>query len=278
MGYLLLAIFCSAMISVSMRLSSGKVGGHFSMLATNYLVCGILGALYADFSLLTRQTGGVGITVALAVINGMMLLGGLIMLQISTRKNGIVLSSLFMKLGLLVPFIVSILFFREMPTWLQAAGFCVAAGAIVVFNLKTDSGVNRFSFGLILLLLLNGSVDALVKIFEAMGPQSLSDHFLCFSFSMAFILCAVIVIAKKERPDGKALFFGTMIGFFNFFSSKFLLGALTRLPAVVVFPTYSVATMLVVTLAGVAFFKERMQRRHWLAFGAIIVALIMLNI
>ena len=152
MGFLLLAIFSSATISITMRVSTGKVGGHFSMLATNYLVCGILGALYADFSLLTAQSNGVGITVGLAVLNGIILLGGLILLQTSTRNNGIVLSSLFMKLGLLVPFLVSIIFFREVPTYLQITGFLVAAGAIVVFNLKKDSQGSRFGIGLILLL------------------------------------------------------------------------------------------------------------------------------
>lgn len=278
MGFLLLAIFSSATISITMRVSTGKVGGHFSMLATNYLVCGILGALYADFSLLTAQSNGVGITVGLAVLNGIILLGGLILLQTSTRNNGIVLSSLFMKLGLLVPFLVSIIFFREVPTYLQITGFLVAAGAIVVFNLKKDSQGSRFGIGLILLLLLNGGSDAMVKVFEALGPEVLSNHFLCFSFSVAFVLCALIVLMKREQPDGGALFFGAIIGVANFFSSKFLLGALTQLPAVVVFPTFSVATMLVVTLSGVVFFKERLKRHQWLAFGAVIAALVMLNI
>lgn len=278
MGYLLLAIFCSAMISITMRCSSGKVGGQFSMLATNYLICGILGALYADFSLLATGTAGIGITVGLAALNGVILLAGLVLLQVSTLKNGVVLSSLFMKLGLLVPFAVSILFFREMPTWLQVAGFCMAIGAIVVFNLKKDGGVNRFGVGLILLLLLNGGSDAMVKIFEEVGPTQLSDHFLCFSFSVAFVLCVGLVIFKKERPDWKTVLFGALIGISNFFSFKFLLGALNQIPAVVVFPTYSVATMLVVTLSGVLLFKERLTTRQWVAFAGVIAALVMLNI
>lgn len=261
-----------------MRLSEGKVRSHFSMLATNYLVCGILGALYADFSLLATQGGGVSITVGLAVLNGVILLAGLILLQSSTRKHGVVLSSLFMKLGLLVPFLVSILFFHELPTWLQIAGFCVAAGAIVLFNLKKDREENRFGVGLILLLLLNGGADTMVKIFEALGPAALSDHFLCLSFSTAFVLCAGLVIIQKEAMDAKAVLYGAMIGVANFFSSKFLLGALTQLAAVVVFPTYSVATMLVVTLSGVVFFKERLNKQQWIAFAFVIAALIMLNI
>lgn len=278
MGYLLLAILCSAALSVTMRLSTGKIQSHFSMLAANYLICALLGGLYADFSLLSAQTDGVGITVGLALLNGVILLAGLILLQISTRKNGIVLSSLFMKLGLLVPFVMSILFFHEVPTWLQVVGFCVAVCAIVLFNLKKDSQGSRFGIGLILLLLLNGGADAIVKIFEALGPEPLSNHFLCFSFAVAFALCAGLVIGKKERLDVKAYLFGAVIGVANFFSFKFLLAALNTVPAVVAFPTFSVAAMLVVTLSGVVFFRERLSKRQWLAFGAVIAALVMLNI
>lgn len=277
MGYLLLAVFASSMISILMRMSTGKTTGHYSMLCANYLVCGILGALYSDFSLLATQTAGLGFTVGISALYGAVLLAGLVLLQRSTRINGIVLSSLFTKLGLLVPFVVSILFFQEVPTVLQIAGFCVAVAAILIFNVEKD-GNSRFGFGLILLLLACGSSDAVVKIFESLGPQSLSCHFLCFSFSVAFVLCLGLVLLKKERPDGMGLFYGSMIGVVNFFSSKFILGALTQIPAVVVFPTYSVATMLVVTLCGVLFFKERLGKQQWLAFAAVIAALIMLNI
>lgn len=278
MGYLLLAIICSATISITMRLSSGKVKGHFSMLAANYCVCGILGAFYSDFSLLTAQTAGIPITVGLGAANGAILLSGLVLLQVSTRKHGIVLSSLFMKLGLLVPFVVSILFFREIPTILQGLGFVVAAGAIVLFNLKKDSGPSRFGLGLILLLLASGGCDAIVKVFEALGPAALSNHFLFLSFSVAFLLCLGLVIWKKEHFDRKALLYGGMIGIANFFSSKFILAALTQIPAVVIFPTYSVATMLVVTMSGVLFFKERLSKQQWIAFATVIAALIMLNL
>lgn len=278
MGYLLLAIICSATISITMRLSSGKVEGHFSMLAANYCVCGILGAFYSDFSLLTAQTAGIPITVGLGAANGAILLSGLVLLQVSTRKHGIVLSSLFMKLGLLVPFVVSILFFREIPTFLQGLGFVVAAGAIVLFNLKKDSGPSRFGLGLILLLLASGGCDAIVKVFEALGPAELSNHFLFLSFSVAFLLCLGLVIWKKEHFDRKALLYGGMIGIANFFSSKFILAALTQIPAVVIFPTYSVATMLVVTMSGVLFFKERLSKQQWIAFATVIAALIMLNL
>ena len=83
---------------------------------------------------------------------------------------------------------------------------------------------------------------------------------------------------KKEHPGLPELFFGAVIGVPNFFSSKFLLGALTKLPAVVVFPSFSVGTMLLVTLSGVIVFKERLSKLQWFALTTIIAALILLNI
>ena len=38
------------------------------------------------------------------------------------------------------------------------------------------------------------------------------------------------------------------------------------------------ATILAVTVAGVACFRERLGRRQWLALGVILAALVLLNI
>jgi len=46
----------------------------------------------------------------------------------------------------------------------------------------------------------------------------------------------------------------------------------------VVYPTYSVATIVLVTLAGVVFFRERLGKRQWIGLAAILVALVLLNI
>jgi multidrug transporter EmrE-like cation transporter len=278
MGYLLLAILSSAMISITMRLSTGKVKGQFFMLATNYLICAILSALYADFSALSAQHTGLPITVGLGLINGAILPAGLVLLQNCTRKSGIVLSSIFMKLGLLVPFVISILFFQEVPTILQVAGFCIAITAIVLINLKGQKQASRFSLGLIFLLLANGGADAFVKIFEVKGPAALSDHFLLLSFCVAFLLCIGLLIRSREKFEGRALLFGALIGVTNFYSFKFLLHALSQVPAVVAFPTFSAATMLVVMLTGILFFREKLDKRQSLAFAAVIAALVMLNI
>ena len=278
MVFLCLAILSSCAIALLMRLSADKVPAGMSMLSVNYLICALLGAGYAGFDLVCPEISGFFLTVLLGALGGILFLAGFMLLQWNAAKNGIVLSSVFMKLGLLVPMALSVLVFRELPTWPQVIGFCIALMAIVALNGKQEGGVGTFRWQLVLLLLLGGSADAITKVFEVLGPAALSNQFLFYIFAVAFALCIVMVLIRKERPGIRELLFGAAIGIPNFFSSKFLLRALADLPAVVVYPSFSIATMLITTLAGVLFFKERLGKTQYLALGAIVAALFLLNI
>ena len=128
------------------------------------------------------------------------------------------------------------------------------------------------------MLVSGGVCDTLSKVFEQTGSPALAPQFLLYTFGLALTLCILLMLAKKQRIGKTELLFGVMIGVPNYFSAKFLLGALESLDAVIVYPTYSVGTILVITLAGVAFFRERLSKRQWIAVAAILAALVMLNI
>lgn len=278
MLYLILAIVSSSLIAVIMRFSAGKIKGNLSMLATNYVVCSLCGAAYAKFDVIVPSVAGFYTAVGLGCISGILFLAGFILLQNNTYKNGVVLSSTFMKLGLLVPIALSVFFFHEIPTGAQVLGFIIAVVAIVMINLKKEGKAKGMTIGLLLLLLIGGSGDAMAKVYEVFGTSALSNQFLFYNFFTAFVLCLILVIIKKERPGKWELIFGACIGIPNFFSSKFLLAALGQLSAVVVYPTFSVATILVVTLVGIVAFKERLKKLQWIALVAILFALVLLNI
>lgn len=275
---LLLAIASSALIAIIMRLSTNKAPAGKTMLAANYLVCFLLAACYAGFDRLFPAGDGLLPALGMGVFNGIMYLGGFVMMQRSVKKNGVVLSSVFMKLGLLVPMALSIFLFGEMPTILQIAGFILAVLAIILINFKKDGSSATAVGGLLLLLLMNGGGDAMSKVFEEMGNPALSNQFLFYTFLAAFALCVLLVIFTREKPDITSILFGLLIGIPNFFSAKFLLMALQDVPAVIAYPTFSVAGLLVVTLAGVLFFKERLEKRQWVALFLIAAALVMLNV
>lgn len=278
MLFLILAIASSAMIAVLMRLSSDKTRNPLGMLLVNYLVCTALGCAYADFQLLLPREPGYFAALGLGSFNGFIYLASFMLFQHATEKNGVVLSSIFMKLGLLVPMVLSVLVFREVPSFLQILGFILAVFAIMLINYRKDREKNGLAFRLILLLILGGCTDAMSKVYEFYGPAALSDQFLAFTFLAALLFCAAAAAAAKEWPGKQELFFGALIGIPNFFSSKFLLAALAEVPAVVAYPTFSVATMLLVTLAGTLFFREKLNKYQWVALGIILIALALLNL
>lgn len=278
MGFLLLAFGSSALISIIMRMSSDKIHANRSMLAMNYCVCAFLGARYAKFDIWPAHENGFPLVLGLGFISGILFLVSFVLFQVNTKKNGVVLSAIFMKLGLLVPFVMSILLFGEMPTALQVIGFVIAIAAIIAINYQKDDSSSKFSFALIFLLLVGGSADVMAKVFEEYGNDVFSDLFLFYTFAVALVLCIGLVIWKKEKPGKTEFIYGAIIGVPNFFSSKFLIAALKDVPAVIAYPTYSVATILIVTLAGVFVFKEKLNKRQWCALVAILVALVLLNV
>lgn len=275
---LLLAICSSAAISLIMRLSSDKVTNNVSMLAVNYLTCLAMAAGFASGGDLFPRDAGLPRALWMGILHGVLYLASFVTFQHSVRRSGVVLSAIFMKLGLLVPMVVSVFLFGEIPGTAQGIGFALAVGAIVLINLEKDAAASASALGLLTLLLLGGTADAMSKVFGELGPAHLSEQFLLYTFLTAFVLCLGLVVIKRQRFTRWELLFGALIGVPNFFSARFLLGALEHLPAVIVYPTYSVATILLITLAGTAFFRERLKKRQWAALGMILLALVLLNL
>ena len=279
MLYLILAIASSAMVSVFMRISEGKVKHNIAMLVSNYLMCSILAGVFSGTGIRGILLPQLGITAALGTVNGGLYLGAFLLLQRNVRDNGVVLSTTFMKLGLLVTLAVSVFAYGEVPTLLQVLGTGIALTAILLINGRdTESGAGKDRLGLLWLLLCGGMADAMSKVFAESGVPGLESLFLLFTFATALIFCIACMLAKGQRLGKWELLFGLLVGVPNFFSSQLLLRALEELAAVMVYPVYSVGGILTVTVVGVLLFRERLTRRQWLALGLILAALVLLNL
>lgn len=276
---LLLAILTSALISILMRVSENYISNNISMLAINYVVCSILAALYAGPArLLPLSQEGFPFALILGCVGGVLFLSSFILLQWNISTNGVVLSSTFMKLGVLVPTALSVLLFHEIPTLVQVVGFVGALAAILLIHFEGGGGKAASHLGLILLLVLGGSTDFLSKIFEVFGLPALKNQFLFYIFFVALLLCIGLCVKKQQRLGKMELLFGALIGIPNYLTSRFLLLSLDTVPAVVAYPTYSVSVIVLTSCAGVLFFKEKLSRRRAIALGIILVALVLLNL
>ena len=278
MIYLILAILSSAMVSVVMRVGQKFARNNITMLAANYLMCTAASAFLAGG--VAPSGEGAELTVALGCVCGVLYLLGFVALQWNIRRNGVVLSATFQKLGVLVPTVAAITVFGEAARWTQLLGIAVAVGAILLMQPRHASSGEGRSFlpGLIALLLCGGMSDVMSKVFQAWGNAAHGNYFLVFTFLVALLLCIGLCAAKKQSVTWPDVLCGLALGVPNYMSARFLLWALKELPAVVVYPTFSVASIIVVTLAGVLAFREKVEGRKLTAIGLILVALVLLNI
>ena len=161
---------------------------------------------------------------------------------------------------------------------MQTMGFLLAVSAIVIINYRKGASLSRGSWVLLLMLCMSGMGDVMSKVYEVYGNADIENLFLFFTFASALVLCLALMAYKKERLGVLELGYGALLGIPNFLSSLFLLKALSSVPGVIAFPTYSVATILVVALAGLLFFREKLEKKQVIGAVLICVALVLLNL
>ena len=279
MIYLILAIVTSALVSLSIRASENYIKNKYGMLLVNYGVCALFSYFYMEKGMNYFVQAGSGFMIILGVLSGILYLLTLLIMQYSTSKNGVVLSSTFMKLGVLIPTLMAILVFHEIPKMTQIIGILMAVAAIVLiqFEKKALSEGNQ-KIWLLILMFSGGITDSLANIYEQGANPALRDGYLLITFGVAAILSLVLAFSKGRKLSKADVLFGILLGITNYFSAKFLLLALANMKAVLVYPTNSVGTLVTISLVGVLVFKEKIDRKKAVGIGMIVLALALLNI
>ena len=280
MFFLFLAIFSSALLAIILKLSGSKSDNTYGVCLFNYMTASLIAFLFiSDKNLLS--TGGT--VLGMGAVSGLLYLASLALYQININKNGTVLAAVFSKLGVIIPTAMGFIFFAEEPSLLQILGIVVAIAAIVVINYRKGgsegkSGGKVQAAGLLLLLLVGGLCDSTSKVFEFIGDRKDDDRFMFFIFFFAGILTLFPLIKSKKKIDLTTAVCGIVIGIPNYYVTRFLLKALTEIPSFIVYPSYSVGTIILISLMSRIFFKEKLNKQQILGVGLILVALVMLNI
>lgn len=251
------------------------------MFLVNYAVCSCLARAFMGNHRLFAGGTGIGFAVVIGLFSGAMYLLSFELFQYNIRKNGVVLASTFMKLGVLVPIALAIAVFREKPAVLQLVGFITAIAAIIVINGYSPNHTKNADSSrswLLILLLISGFTDSLANIYNEQGNAELKNHYLFFTFAAACLLCVVITIVKKQTITHMDVIWGILIGIPNYFASRFLLFSLEELPAIIVYPVYNAATILMISVIGILIFKEQLEIRKRWGLALIIVSLVLINL
>jgi len=230
------------------------------------------------------MTGGIGFA------TGLFFLLSFSIYQKSVKQNGASISGMFAKLGILIPMIISIIIWNEMPSDIQTLGIIVAIVAIVIANKPSNrrseaankrvEGVTSKASVLLLLFVVGGIAEFLNKIFQRLVSLDYKPIYLLIVFATAFMLSLILYLIREKKPVKKthALIIGSIIGIPNLFASFFLLNALDAFPAAIVFPAYSAGSILLISLLSVLIFKEKLFKKDIAAIVLTMFSLILLNL
>ncbi|MBQ7076600.1 MAG: hypothetical protein IJM91_00495 [Lachnospiraceae bacterium] len=292
MIYLFLAIISSVSISVILRVFDKKIENNMILFAGNYVVCTVFSAIFGLSENVFTPIEGTTTAAIIGLISGVFYLMGFVLLQVNIRRNGIMLAGLFMRLGVLVPLLMAIVFFKERPQVVEIIGIITAIAAIFVINLEKkadgDSSVentevtagpkSKAIYLLLLLLITGGLTDSFANIHDKMGNRACSDQYLLITFSVALLSSIVMAFVKKQSFRLTDFTIGMFVGFPNYFCSRFLLLSLSKLKAIVVYPVYNIATILLISLCGIIVFREKLTRNRLIGIIMVLAALVLLNI
>ncbi|MBR1758225.1 MAG: EamA family transporter [Lachnospiraceae bacterium] len=280
--FLILAMVCSASISIVMKLFPVREGNRYALVLGNYIACIMVGFL------MLPDKGAIlhphKITMLLSIIGGAIFVAGFASQQVSIGINGAILTSAFARLGLLVPITVSILCFQERPTLLQGIALILVVAAVIVINggSAEDATKKLKPLLLIVVLLSVGGAETMSKIFLRVGDSSQDRLFILGIFFFAAIVTTVLLvhesITQGKKVVQKDFFAGMLAGVPNYFASALLLKSLAGLPAILVYPMYSTGVIVVVTLVSAVAFKEQPGRRGWIGLVMILCAVVLLNV
>jgi drug/metabolite transporter (DMT)-like permease len=187
------------------------------------------------------------------------------------------------RLSVIIPIILSIIIYEEIPNKLQLIGFVFTLITFTFFyfavtqNHKEGEGILKYLFLLVVFVGI-GINDFAMKVFKNWRFESEEPFFVFFIFSSAFVYSSIYITIKKIKINKQSAFLGLVLGIPNVFSTIFLLRALKLLPAILVYPLMNVGIILLTTILSFIFWKEKLNRWGVFALFTGLLAILFLSI
>jgi len=265
MEYVFLSVICSVTVSVILKMAKQRGFRHLHLIVWNYPV-----AALATFLLLKPEIPDISklhlpwsLYLPLAVLLPVIF----VCIAYAIEYSGIVRTEVAQRLSLFMPLLAAFFIFHESIGEGKLIGIAIGLLAIV-FSIgwskqsKTVPSPKQWIYPLTVFLGM-GVIDILFK-----KVSLYQEAPYAFSMLLIFILAMVVafgllgyrVWTAKEKIKRGAIFWGILLGLFNFGNILFYMKAhraLSESPSVV-FTGMNIGVILLGALVGMLFFRERL--------------------
>ena len=207
-------------------------------------------------------------------------------MAMTAQKNGVSVTSIAGKMSVVVPVVFGIILYNESVTFLKIVGIIMALIAVYLSSLKEEKSEKNGTLLLpILLFIGSGTIDTLLKYIQ---ENYVSDEDVSiFSGSLfgiagafAFFILVIKTLKKREAFGYKNIIAGIILGIPNYYSIIFLIKALQNknFESSTLFTINNVAIVVVSTLVGLFFFKEKFSIKNKIGVAMAVLGIIIVTI
>jgi drug/metabolite transporter (DMT)-like permease len=277
MVYLFVSILFSVSVGILFKFIKARTTINIFLIAVNYL-CAIAATWIffrpqIQLSAIPFNIYNISLSVLLPLV--------FILLSLSIRYSGIIKTDIAQRISLVIPIACSYWIFNETIPLLRWLG--IAIGLIAMFFIlnKTQHSREKNAVFLLLVFLGYGLIDVLFKMvaLQKSVPYTTSLFYIfCGSFIVAAAITLFSLFKNKIVITRSAFFYGLLLGLFNFLNIYFYLKAhqyFSENPTTV-FATMNFGVILLGTLAGAIYFKEKLSSKN--IFGLIMAVIAVLLI
>lgn len=191
MVFLLGAVACTSLVNIVLAFASRRGWDGRAVLGWSYFASAALAGLMAA---LQAPASSMSFAVWFGLLSGGLYLLCLVTVEKSVREKGAGVTTLYQRLGILVPILCSALLWGEVPSAVQLAGL---AASVAVMAALWGGGGRAAAKGPLAVFLLGGAVEFTGKVFQ---KCALAEYRPVFLFVL-FAACAVLALPRLVRAQ-----------------------------------------------------------------------------
>ena len=286
MIFLVLSILFSTSLFVGFKLFDRFKIDNLQAIGFNYVIAFIIGCISAPRTVTPTEL------LHEPWLYGVMFLGFLfvaifLLMAITAQKVGVAIASVSNKMSIVIPVSVGIFYFGESYNFIKIIGILLAIIAVYLASMKGEnSNIEKKYLILPFIMFVGaGTLDATLNLvqsdFVAKADLELySSWIFAFAGIFSFLIFIVQIIKGTFCFRFKNMLAGFLLGLLNYYTIFFILKALQHkiLESSTIFTINNVAVVVLTTLCGVLFFKEKLSIKNWIGIGLAIISILMVTI
>ena len=273
---LIISILCSVSVGVLFKYIKAKTQVNIFLITINYL-CAIFATYICfrpeiDFSHVAYNSYTISLSVLLPLV--------FILLSLSIHHSGIIKTDIAQRISLVIPVACSYWIFNETIPAFRWIGIITGFIALFFILNKGRSSNRTNPVYLVFVFLGYGIIDVLFKevALQRSIPYTIALFYIfCGCFIFASLITVLSFLKKKLIIQKSTVFYGLLLGLFNFLNIYFYLKAhqaFAKNPTTV-FAGMNFGVILVGTLIGAFYFKEKLSKKNMLGLVLAVIAIIL---